>query len=73
MNGSEAGEVLPAAVLSGAPIELQARTVRYCALLPLFDRSDSLQHLPSDQNCYTIRRLARPPLAHGLGHSLEGS
>ncbi|KAF7948029.1 hypothetical protein EAE96_009097 [Botrytis aclada] len=28
MNGSEEGEVLPAAVLSGAPIELQARTVR---------------------------------------------
>jgi hypothetical protein len=30
MNGSEDGEVLPAAVLSGAPIELEARTVRYC-------------------------------------------
>lgn len=29
MNGSEDGEVVPAAVLSGAPIELQARTVRY--------------------------------------------
>lgn len=29
MNGSEEGEVLPAAVLSGAPVELQARTVRY--------------------------------------------
>lgn len=29
MNGSEEGDVLPAAVLSGAPIELQARTVRY--------------------------------------------
>ncbi|EKD21616.1 uncharacterized protein L3040_004840 [Drepanopeziza brunnea f. sp. 'multigermtubi'] len=28
MNGSEPGDVLPAAVLSGAPIELQARTVR---------------------------------------------
>ncbi|KAH7355194.1 ETC complex I subunit conserved region-domain-containing protein [Rhexocercosporidium sp. MPI-PUGE-AT-0058] len=28
MNGSEAGDVLPAAVLSGAPIELEARTVR---------------------------------------------
>ncbi|KAI9845293.1 MAG: NADH:ubiquinone oxidoreductase 21kD subunit [Thelocarpon superellum] len=28
MNGSEAGEVLPAAVLSGAPVDLQARTVR---------------------------------------------
>jgi hypothetical protein len=29
MNGSEEGDVVPAAVLSGAPIELQARTVRY--------------------------------------------
>jgi len=29
MNGSEEGDVLPAAVLSGAPIELEARTVRY--------------------------------------------
>ena len=29
MDGSEPGEVLPAAVLSGAPIDLQARTVRY--------------------------------------------
>ncbi|KAI9817399.1 MAG: hypothetical protein M1826_001601 [Phylliscum demangeonii] len=28
MDGSEAGDVLPAAVLSGAPVELQARTVR---------------------------------------------
>ena len=29
MDGSEPGTVTPAAVLSGAPIELQARTVRY--------------------------------------------
>lgn len=29
MDGSEDHGVLPAAVLSGAPIELQARTVRY--------------------------------------------
>lgn len=29
MDGSEDGDVLPAAVLSGAPMELQARTVRY--------------------------------------------
>ncbi|KAH9883786.1 putative NADH-ubiquinone oxidoreductase 18 kDa subunit [Xylariomycetidae sp. FL2044] len=28
MDGSEEGDILPAAVLSGAPIELQARTVR---------------------------------------------
>lgn len=31
MDGSEPGEDTPAAVLSGAPIELQARTVR-CVL-----------------------------------------
>jgi hypothetical protein len=29
MNGSEPGGITPAAVLSGAPIDLQARTVRY--------------------------------------------
>ena len=29
MNGSEDTDVLAAAVLSGAPIELEARTVRY--------------------------------------------
>lgn len=28
MDGSEEGEVLPAAVLSDTPIELEARTVR---------------------------------------------
>lgn len=28
MNGSEPGEITPAAVLSGAPVDLQARTVR---------------------------------------------
>ncbi|RDL39986.1 Uncharacterized protein BP5553_04326 [Venustampulla echinocandica] len=28
LNGSEEGDVLPAAVLSGAPVELEARTVR---------------------------------------------
>lgn len=35
MNGSEPGLDTPAAVLSGAPIDLQARTVRYaCARHP---------------------------------------
>lgn len=29
MDGSEPGDTLPAAVLSGAPTDLQARTVRY--------------------------------------------
>lgn len=36
MDGSEPGESVAAAVLSGAPVDLQARTVRYatptCAL-----------------------------------------
>jgi len=31
MDGSEPGESVPAAVLSGAPVDLQARTVRYAA------------------------------------------
>ena len=39
MNGSEEGEVVAAAVLSGAPIDLQARTVRFV--------------LPS--HCYVVR------------------
>ena len=29
MDGSESGDLTPAAVLSGAPVDLQARTVRY--------------------------------------------
>ena len=29
MDGSEPGTTTPAAVLSGAPVDLQARTVRY--------------------------------------------
>ena len=28
MDGSEPGDITPAAVLSGAPVDLQARTVR---------------------------------------------
>lgn len=31
LDGSEEGDTLPAAVISGAPTELQARTVRYVA------------------------------------------
>ena len=29
MDGSEPGDITPAAILSGAPVNLQARTVRY--------------------------------------------
>jgi len=40
LDGSEDTDVLPAAVLSGAPIELQARTVRYaCHARRRFDCS----------------------------------
>jgi NADH dehydrogenase (ubiquinone) Fe-S protein 4 len=34
MDGSEPGETLAAAVLSGAPVDLQARQVRYAAGFP---------------------------------------
>lgn len=47
MNGSEEGDVLPAAVLSGAPIELEARTVRYATLGTLLDLIIFLQYLES--------------------------
>lgn len=36
MDGSEPGDDTPAAVLSGAPIELQARTVRYKTTIRIF-------------------------------------
>ena len=44
MDGSEPGDITPAAVLSGAPVELQARTVRYVfiriSLIVLQDMKD---------------------------------
>jgi hypothetical protein len=40
MNGSEPGGITPAAVLSGAPVDLQARTVRYSIMIR--DTSDDL-------------------------------
>jgi hypothetical protein len=73
MNGSEDTDVLPAAVLSGAPIELEARTVRsVIPLLPPTTILISTQNLPTLQNRHTVRELAQPSLAHGLGHPLEG-
>ena len=35
MDGSEPGEVVPGAILSGAPVELQARQVRFVSLLDM--------------------------------------
>jgi hypothetical protein len=72
MNGSEEGEVLPAAVLSGAPIELEARTVRYDQRVFTSGRQRlTKQHLPPCKASNSIRRLARAPVAHGLGYSLQ--
>ena len=34
MDGSESGELTAAAVLSGAPVDLQARTARYAEPTP---------------------------------------
>lgn len=34
MDGSEPGDTLPAAVVSGTPVDLQARTVRYAPSNP---------------------------------------
>jgi len=73
MDGSEEGEVLPAAVLSGAPIELQARTVRYDKYLTAQDFLLTIyQHLPPNQNSYTVGRLAPTPLENGLGYLAKG-
>ena len=76
MNGSEPGEVLPAAVLSGAPIELEARQVRYfpsSKYVPKYLSTDTSQHLPPSKDSNTIRHLAQSPLAHGLGHPEQRS
>lgn len=35
MDGSEPGELVAGAILSGAPVDLQARTVRYGGYKPL--------------------------------------
>ncbi len=35
MDGSEEGNTVPAAILSGAPTDLQARTVRYAITGPI--------------------------------------
>lgn len=78
MDGSEPGESVAAAVLSGAPVDLQARTVRYvCAPSPLLrpcaDIDMNLQHLPPDEDRHTIRGMALASLAYGLGPSAEGT
>lgn len=75
MDGSEPGETVPAAVLSGAPTDLQARTVRYESLRYFATRLliQVVQDLSPIEAGIAIWKLAHPPLAHGLGYSAEGS
>jgi NADH dehydrogenase (ubiquinone) Fe-S protein 4 len=61
MNGSEEGEVVAAAVLSGAPIDLQARTVRFVTSLY------SLARLPT--NNHSIYKPSKPATQSGDWHS----
>ena len=61
MDGSEPGEVLPAAVLSGAPRDLQTRGVRYAnQLLESAVRTNALRR---------IFRPAKPATQSGDWHS----
>jgi NADH dehydrogenase (ubiquinone) Fe-S protein 4 len=62
MNGSEDTDVLPAAVLSGAPIELEARTVRYFPL-PL-----PFPQLTSHASSPRIYKQAKPATQSGDWH-----
>jgi hypothetical protein len=58
MNGSEEGEVVAAAVLSGAPIDLQARTVRYVSQPPyavLIDANNYMKDLQTSQTGNPVR------------------
>jgi NADH dehydrogenase (ubiquinone) Fe-S protein 4 len=61
MNGSEEGDTLPAAVLSGAPIDLEARTVRFG---PSFH---FLSVVPT--NKCSIYKEAKPATQSGDWHS----
>ncbi len=58
MDGSEDTESLPAAVLSGAPIELQARTVRYVTQDLNISHFNALNHDAASTN--------RPSPPHSL-------
>lgn len=61
MDGSEPGDVVPGAVLSGAPVDLQARQVRYVSLQFRY-------RYPSD-NIYRIHRPTKPATQSGNWHS----
>jgi len=73
MDGSEPTDITPAAVLSGAPTELQARTVRSARALwqPPDHEANAEQYLQARKDGNTIRQLARRLVALGLGYSPE--
>jgi len=59
MDGSEPGLDTPAAVLSGAPVDLQARTVRYRAIHSIGMSASirpltEIQHLPPYKDRHPI-------------------
>ena len=62
MDGSEPGEVVPGAILSGAPVELQGRQVRSVMLTK--SNSFSLADFPS-----RIHRPTKPATQSGTWHS----
>lgn len=74
MDGSEPGESVAAAVLSGAPVDLQARQVRYGFLCECTYtlKTDFVQHLQARQDRHTVRKLDVGTLAHGLGCARQG-
>ena len=81
MDGSEPVDTVPAAVLSGAPTDLQARTVRYGykdTNYVILRRSNVANHnapqnLPPLKAGDSVRRLAQSPMENGLGYLAEGS
>jgi len=63
MDGSEPGDSVPAAVLSGAPLDLQARTVRYIA-------SHHFTTKPSTDAAFRIYRPTKPATQSGNWHGM---
>jgi NADH dehydrogenase (ubiquinone) Fe-S protein 4 len=61
MDGSEQGDVVASAVLSGAPVELQGRTVRYAVASTADNRS-------STNATVRIYRSAKPATQSGEWH-----
>ncbi len=76
MDGSEPGEIVAAAVLSGAPVDLQARQVRYVMPLKHWSHCDLLtlgQNISASKDSYSIRDMAWSSMENGLGYPPERS